>query len=276
MLWTRRYDAFISYSHKDQAVVEPLVKLLSLNDRRVFWDHNLKPGDQWNRVIQSSVKDSSVFVLFWCCDTRGSEAVTEEISLALRLHKKIVPVKLCPAAMPPPLGEWQWIDLQSRVQHVCGDLDHGIVGNTLPALPPHKEFAKNLWLLSCLTVIGLALFTLIGLVSHRSKHAEPPNADAALHRPIPPGDPHSIREVTNDGEVGQRHQLPYNFPGAPQAHVQEIALPWWYANRLVLYWAGAFAVASGLLGWLVVTRRNRVGQTVKITTGYLDHLAQPT
>src|SRR2546423_1361595 len=65
----KRYDAFISYSHKDAEVVKPLVELLSLNNRRVFWDQDLAPGDQWNQVIRSSVKRSSIFVLFWCCDT---------------------------------------------------------------------------------------------------------------------------------------------------------------------------------------------------------------
>jgi TIR domain len=126
MFWGKRYDAFISYSHKDAEVVKPLVELLSLNDRRVFWDQELAPGDQWNQVIRSSVRRSRIFVLFWCCDTGQSDYTAEEIAVALRLKKKIVPVKLCPAVMPQPLAQWQWIDLQKRVEHRCADLDHQI------------------------------------------------------------------------------------------------------------------------------------------------------
>jgi len=126
MWWGKHYDAFISYSHKDAAVVKPLVELLSLNDRHVFWDQQLSPGDRWDEALRLSVRQSHIFVLFWCCDTGYSDYIAQEIALALRLKKKIVPVKLCNAALPQPLGAWQWIDLQKRVEHQCADLDHDI------------------------------------------------------------------------------------------------------------------------------------------------------
>jgi TIR domain-containing protein len=125
MWWFRRYDAFISYSHKDTAVVKPLIDLLSVNQQRVFWDGDLKPGDRWAQTIDSAVKRSNIFVLFWCCDTSQSKEVAREIASALRLKKKIVPVKLCSAPVPHPIGEWQWIDLRSNIHHACIALDHG-------------------------------------------------------------------------------------------------------------------------------------------------------
>jgi hypothetical protein len=119
MLWFRRYDAFVSYSHNDDAVVKPLVEILSLNDRKVFWDRELQPGELWAKTILRSLKRSSTFVLFWCCDTRTSQWVGAEIAEALRLKKKIVPVKLCSIGLPAMLAEFQWIDLIERVEHRC-------------------------------------------------------------------------------------------------------------------------------------------------------------
>ena len=125
MWWFRRYDAFISYSHKDAAVVKPLIDLLSVNQQRVFWDGDLKPGDDWDAEIQKALKRSGIFVLFWCCDTSQSKEVAKEIATAVRHNKKIVPVKLCPAALPGDLNRWQWVDLQSHVHHTCLALVHG-------------------------------------------------------------------------------------------------------------------------------------------------------
>jgi TIR domain-containing protein len=124
MWWFQRYDAFISYSHRDSGVVKPLIDLLSVNQQRVFWDGDLKPGDRWEKVIDNAVKRSGIFVLFWCCDTSQSKEVAREIASALRLKKKIVPVKLCSAPVPHPIGEWQWIDLRSKIHHNCLALVH--------------------------------------------------------------------------------------------------------------------------------------------------------
>lgn len=172
MLWFRRYDAFISYSHKDDAVVKPLVQLLSLNERRVFWDNNLAPGDRWDKTIQSSIKHASIFVLFWCCDTRESEYVSDEIRLALRLGKRIVPVKLCEAAMPHSLGEWQWIDLRDRIQHECAALDHRIPGRDFVALPTAKSPFKVLGAVASVAFLSLLLIGIFTLRSVRERPAE--------------------------------------------------------------------------------------------------------
>src|SRR6202171_909853 len=171
MLWARGYDAFISYSHKDNDVVRPLVELLSVNERRVFWDQHLQAGDHWDQLIRSAVKQSGVFVLFWCCDTCGSQYVAEEITLALRLKKKIVPVKLCPAVMPPPLGEWQWIDFRQRVHHLCVDLDQQLAYNTLVSSvqPQARSFSwKRAGWLSFATALLLLIFILSMMLHRRS------------------------------------------------------------------------------------------------------------
>jgi len=55
------YDLFISYSHRDEHLVKPLVQLLSLNQRRVFWDvENIAPGQEWAQEIKPSLTRSKL------------------------------------------------------------------------------------------------------------------------------------------------------------------------------------------------------------------------
>ena len=180
MFWGKRYDAFISYSHKDAEVVKPLVELLSLNDRRVFWDQELAPGDQWNQVIRSSVKRSSIFVLFWCCDTGQSDYTAEEIAVAVRFKKKIVPAKLCHAAMPWPLSIWQWIDLQG-VEHHCADLDHQTVRlRSAEAIVSHHGFTPMKIALACAAACLVLIAAALGFLTLMHKGGKAPPTLALL------------------------------------------------------------------------------------------------
>jgi hypothetical protein len=295
MLWTRRYDAFISYSHRDNDVVKPLVELLSVNEHRVFWDEHLKAGDRWDQVIRSAVKQSSVFVLFWCCDTRGSQYVAEEIALALRLKKRIVPVKLCAAVMPPPLGEWQWIDLRQRVQHVCVDVDHQLADNAFvsSSQPQARSVSRKLavWL-SCATALLLLIFMYSMMLKRKfavsvatllpsqgqTRFSRIPSGAVrltngyAVVNPPEGGKDGSIVELDKDGDVIASHAIPLGprlVP--PEAH--EVAIPWWYANRAILFSASLFAISIALFTWTITTRRRRASHALSITMDYLRPLA---
>lgn len=185
MWWFRRYDAFISYSHKDTAVVRPLIDLLSVNQQRVFWDGDLKPGDRWAEAIDAAVKRSNIFVLFWCCDTSQSKEVAREIASAVRLKKKIVPVKLCSAPVPHPIGEWQWIDLRANVRHTCLALDHAeplpvpsSIFQPAPG-PPAPSKSRLLWP----AVASLVVLFVAGTFAFLRMKAPPGDVTA---QPVPP------------------------------------------------------------------------------------------
>src|ERR1035438_2674640 len=90
---TRQYDVFVSYSHKDKELVQPLVQLLTVNARRVFWDVNsLEPGHVWPQEIEKAILGCKRFLLLWCCDTSDSEQVANELALAEGYQKVIIPV----------------------------------------------------------------------------------------------------------------------------------------------------------------------------------------
>ena len=303
MWWGKHYDAFISYSHKDAAVVKPLVELLSLNDRQVFWDQQLSPGDRWDEALRRSVRQSHIFVLFWCCDTGYSDYIAQEIALALRLKKKIVPVKLCNAALPQPLGAWQWIDLQKRVEHQCADLDHDIAPPLgTPVVMARRAYAPPKWAFALATLVlmvsGVFFLTFdrslppargnsdLPSIGQTTSPAHPPLAripTGAVRLPhgfaavTPParGNPGSITELDKQGRVLKQYSIAGSVPSPPRPEVTPKPLPWWYVNRAVLVAGAAFAAAVTFFIWIVWTAHRRTATTLDITRKYLERLANP-
>jgi hypothetical protein len=296
VFWHRRYDAFVSYSHKDEHVVKPMVEMLSLNERKVFWDRKLEAGDRWDDVIRSSVKRSSIFVLFWCCDTHTSDYVSKEVALALRLKKKIVPVKLCHAAMPQPLNDWQWIDLQNRVQHECGGVDHAHPGmpftEGLPSRsgPPKKVLTG--WALAGLTCLTAAMLLWTPrLMKHPGVQSMPSlNAPAGVNTSgdvsriprnairVPKGyvvieppvdSPGTITELDKRGRWVATHGIPLLLPSPSLPELRETPLPTWYVQRGPLLWISGTIALAALLITVILKRRQRTQQTVTLTLGFL-------
>ena len=132
----KKTKVFVSYSRHDEALVKPLAGLLGVaSDDAVFLDvSSLKPGDLWEEKIIGAVKEASVFVLCWCCQSQASPFVAKEIGTALSEGKKrLVPVLFCSTRLPDNLADRQWIDLRGRIVHVC---NHPVEPTAPPAPAP--------------------------------------------------------------------------------------------------------------------------------------------
>jgi hypothetical protein len=49
-------DVFISYSQQDRAWVEPLVEALRAEGYRVWWDLQVRAGESFDQVIESTLE----------------------------------------------------------------------------------------------------------------------------------------------------------------------------------------------------------------------------
>ncbi len=259
----------------------------------------LAAGDRWDETLRLSVKQSNIFVLFWCCDTGHSDYIAREIALALRLKKKIVPVKLCNAALPQPLSEWQWIDLQKRVEHECANLDHDIAQPlSTPSAPmaPRAVTAPK-WVLGFATLVlmvsGAFWFTFDrSLPQEQGTHSLPSGGQASplVQLPIPGGatrlpngyatvsppshgDSGNITELDSRGHFVRRYAISPGVPAAPPPKLTPSPLPWWYVNRAVLAASAGFMVAVTFFAWILWTARRRAATTLNITRSYLERLA---
>lgn len=119
ILMTITYDAFVSYSRRDEALVKPVVSLLALGKRRIFWDEQIEPGARWMDSIAGALAGSGTVVIIWCCHSAESRYVDAEIQAALAQQKTIVPILICHLPIREPLDEIQGVDFREVTGHAC-------------------------------------------------------------------------------------------------------------------------------------------------------------
>ncbi len=62
---------YTQYSHYDASLVDPVVKLLRVNNSYVFQDIDyIRPGKKWRSEISKALTDAQLVVVFWCNHAR--------------------------------------------------------------------------------------------------------------------------------------------------------------------------------------------------------------
>ena len=89
------YDAFISYSRKDLAMVAQLKQCCDSLRLKVFFDSaSLRAAEAWPAQIGDSIKHARLLTLCWSASAAASDWVQAEIRFALMAQKPIVPWRL--------------------------------------------------------------------------------------------------------------------------------------------------------------------------------------
>jgi hypothetical protein len=107
---------FVSYSHQDIGLVQPVVRLLRATEDLVFQDlDSIQPGKRWRREIAEALDAAQLFILFWCYHSSRSVEVRKEYELALTTGKDVLPVLLDTTPLPEQLNEFQRVDFRHLV-----------------------------------------------------------------------------------------------------------------------------------------------------------------
>jgi len=107
---------FISYSHADNAAVEPVVKAVQENGRIVWIDKTgIQTGDGWAGEIVRAIKSAKGIMVMCSKHAFESDHVKREVYLADRYKKPLSPVFI-EDAKPPEDFEYffasvQWLEL---------------------------------------------------------------------------------------------------------------------------------------------------------------------
>jgi predicted ATPase len=112
---------FVSYASLDQARVMEIVAALETSGQRVWLDREGIPGGvSYGPEITAALRSCSAVLL--CCSARAfaSRNVRQEIQIAWKHERPILPLMLEPVAIPDELEYWlegsQWIELFDRPQ----------------------------------------------------------------------------------------------------------------------------------------------------------------
>lgn len=103
-------DIFISYKAERKAAAAFLADLLKAHGYSVWWDDQLRVGDDWGKVIDAQLRGAKAAVIIWCskaCNSRWVRAEAERASA----QGALVPIKLEPCDLPMPYDIDQTLDL---------------------------------------------------------------------------------------------------------------------------------------------------------------------
>jgi hypothetical protein len=103
---------FLSYSRKDEAVVQVLAQGFEAAHKEIWYDHDLTGGDSWWDTILNKIRSASVFIFVLSEDSLHSKPCLSELKYAKDLNRPIVPVRVGPVVSlrATPLADRQAIE----------------------------------------------------------------------------------------------------------------------------------------------------------------------
>ena len=91
----RKGNIFISYSYEDKLFVEKLIKNLRVKRFNIIYDNEIiKIGDDFHKAIFSEIEKSDVIIVVISNSYNASKFALEEIKLAKKFDKKILPIRI--------------------------------------------------------------------------------------------------------------------------------------------------------------------------------------
>jgi WD40 repeat protein len=107
------YDAFVSYSHFDREFALTLKSALERGGESVWLDESeIHGGIRWSEELERAIEGSDAFLFLLSPDSAASQECGKELAHAIRLNKRILPVRVRDAAdatLPEGLSAYQFI-----------------------------------------------------------------------------------------------------------------------------------------------------------------------
>jgi|APMI01.1.fsa_nt_gi hypothetical protein len=122
----RPASLFVSYSHKDERVVLPLVDMNEDLKQAAWVDYlHTPPGSEWNEEHRAAIESSYRLILLWSINSALSENVEKEWRWALECGTSIVPVLLDDTPLPTEISNLHGVSLKEYVVSRTGTFSLG-------------------------------------------------------------------------------------------------------------------------------------------------------
>ena len=110
-------SVYVSYSHKDIDIAQPILKELSSLGIDYWFDEHIEAGELWVDSIEDALNEASVYILLMSPDFVASEWSMYELGHAVTAFKRtgaiLVPVIIKEVAMPIVASNIQYLDATS-------------------------------------------------------------------------------------------------------------------------------------------------------------------
>lgn len=83
---------FISYAHKDSAVVYPILETLNSKGYRVWYDDGISPGSEWPEYIARHIDNCDTVLFFASPNSVASENCRRELNFTMSRNKKFLTI----------------------------------------------------------------------------------------------------------------------------------------------------------------------------------------
>lgn len=108
-------DVFISYSTKDQELIEEIVRHLEAAGISCwFAPRNIMPGAEWVTAINDAIEEAKIFLLIYTENSNSSRQVHNEVALAFNMEKIMIPLRLADIPMNTEMKYYltrvHWLD----------------------------------------------------------------------------------------------------------------------------------------------------------------------
>lgn len=112
-------DVFVSYSRRDRARVAPLVAAIEARGWSVWWDPEIAPGQEFDRLIDAQLAQARAVLVVWSADSVASRWVRGEAREAAE-RGILVPVRFDRATLPLDVRALHTIDLEDADVEAAG------------------------------------------------------------------------------------------------------------------------------------------------------------
>ena len=104
-------DIFISYSRADRERVDYIAKALQAEGYEVWWDRDIRAGEEFDHVIDKAIKNSKAIIVVWSNQSINSRWVKEEAEDGVETDT-LVPITIDQVVIPRGFRRIQAAELQ--------------------------------------------------------------------------------------------------------------------------------------------------------------------
>ncbi len=182
---------YISYSRNDGDTARKLQEALQTRGYTLWIDYqDLSAGSVWASQIDQAIQAAEIFIVLLSPSAVESRTIQNEIALAEKLQKPIIPMLIARTPLPPSLANRQFVDATGDWEQTLTKLVQAIeasahlpparrvqtapAGPAMPPAPMARRAGRRILLLAAVFVVALVLIILLIVVGFGANRALPP------------------------------------------------------------------------------------------------------